>query len=215
MRVKICGLTNLDDAAEAVRLGAWALGLIHYDRSPRFVDPAVAAEIAAAFRRKCEVAGVFVNPTLEEVARAVENANLTMVQLNGSEGESFCAEVARRTGVKVIKAIHVASAADVHAAESYRTDFHLFDRRGKGLWGGTGESFDWELLRGHRSEIPEILAGGLRPENVAAAIAITQPYAVDVASGVEADPGRKDHAAMRAFFEAAGVVAVDPDTAAA
>ncbi len=215
MRVKICGLTNLDDAAEAVRLGAWALGLIHYDRSPRCVEPAAAAQIAAAFRRKCEVVGVFVNPTLEEVAHAVEDASLTMVQLNGSEGESFCSEVARRTGVKVIKAIHVASAADVHAAESYRTDFHLFDRRGKGLWGGSGESFDWQLLRGHRSEIPDILAGGLRPENVAEAIAITQPFAVDVASGVEAEPGRKDHAAMRAFFEAAGVAAIDTDTAAA
>ena len=78
-----------------------------------------------------------------------------MVQLNGDEGASFCAEVARRTGVKVIKAIHVASAADIHAAEAYRTDFHLFDRRGKGLWGGTGESFDWELLRGHRSDVPD------------------------------------------------------------
>ena len=126
-----------------------------------------------------------------------------MVQLNGAEGVQFCAEVARRTGVKVIKAIHVASAADIHAAEAYRTDFHLFDRRGKGLWGGTGESFDWELLRGHRSEVPAILAGGLRPDNVAAAIAVAQPYAVDVASGVEAEPGRKDHAAMAAFFEAA------------
>ncbi len=103
----------------------------------------------------------------------------------------------------MIKAIHVASAADIHAAEAYRTDFHLFDKRGKGLWGGTGESFDWELLRGHRSDVPEILAGGLRPDNVAAAIAIAQPYAVDVASGVEAEPGRKDHAAMAAFFEAA------------
>ena len=112
--------------------------------------------------------------------------------------------MARRTGVKVIKAIHVASAADVHAAEAYRTDFHLFDRRGKGLWGGTGESFDWELLRGHRSEVPAILAGGLRPENVAAAIDVVHPYAVDVASGVEAEPGRKDHAAMAAFFEAGG-----------
>ncbi|HEV7562086.1 MAG TPA: phosphoribosylanthranilate isomerase [Solirubrobacterales bacterium] len=215
MRVKICGLTNMDDAAEAVQLGAWALGLIHYDRSPRFVEPEAAAQIGAAFRRKCEMVGVFVNPTLEEVDKAVENGGLTMVQLNGSEGESFCAEVARRTGVKVIKAIHVASAADIHAAESYRTDFHLFDRRGKGLWGGTGESFDWELLRGHRSDIPDILAGGLRPENVAEAIAVTQPYAVDVASGVEAEPGRKDHAAMRAFFAAAGVAAVDPDSAAA
>ena len=203
MRVKICGLTNIDDAAEAVQLGAWALGLIHYDRSPRAVAAGEAAEIGAAFRRKCEVVGVFVNPTLEEVAKAVEDAHLTMVQLNGAEGVSFCGEVARRTGVKVIKAIHVASAADVHAAEAYRTDYHLFDRRGKGLWGGTGESFDWELLRGHRSEVPAILAGGLRPDNVAAAIETVHPYAVDVASGVESEPGRKDHAAMASFFEAA------------
>ena len=203
MRVKFCGITTLDDAAEAVLLGAWAIGLIHFEKSPRAVDPEMAARIGAAFRRKCEVVGVFVNPTLEEVDRAVENAGLTMVQLNGAEGASFCGEVARRTGVKVIKTIHVASAADVHGAEAFRTDFHLFDRRGKDLWGGTGESFDWELLRGHRSDIPDILAGGLRPDNVAAAIAIAQPYAVDVASGVEIEPGRKDHAAMAAFFEAA------------
>jgi phosphoribosylanthranilate isomerase len=208
MRVKICGITNLDDAAEAVRLGAWAIGLIHYDGSPRFVEPTVAAEVGAAFRRKCEVVGVFVNPTLDEVAKAVEDAGLTMVQLNGAEGASFCGEVARRAGVKVVKAIHVASAADVHAAEAYRTDFHLFDRRGKGLWGGTGESFDWELLRDHRSEVPAILAGGLRPDNVAAAIAVAHPFAVDVASGVEAEPGRKDHAALAAFFEATQSAAI-------
>jgi phosphoribosylanthranilate isomerase len=206
MRVKFCGITNMDDAAEAVRLGAWAVGLIHFHGSPRNVDPVVAAEIAAAFRRKCEVVGVFVNPTLDEVARAVEDEGLTMVQLNGAEGASFCAEVGRRTGVKVAKAIHVASAADIHGAEAYRTDFHLFDRRGKGMWGGTGESFDWELLRGHRSEVPAILAGGLRPENVAEAVAVAHPYAVDVASGVEVEPGRKDHAAMVAFFEAANSV---------
>ena len=206
MRVKFCGITNLDDAAEAVRLGAWAIGLIHFHGSPRNVDAGVAAEIAAAFRRKCEVVGVFVNPTLDEVARAVEDEGLTMVQLNGAEGASFCAEVARRAGVKVAKAIHVASAADVHGAEAFRTDFHLFDRRGKGMWGGTGESFDWELLRDHRSEIPAILAGGLRPGTVARAIAVAHPYAVDVASGVELEPGRKDHAAMAAFFEAANPV---------
>jgi phosphoribosylanthranilate isomerase len=193
----------MDDAAEAVRLGAWAVGLIHFHGSPRDVDRAVAGQIAAAFRRKCEIVGVFVNPTLEEVTRAVEDEGLTMVQLNGAEGVSFCSEVGRRTGVKVAKAIHVASAADIHGAEAFRTDFHLFDRRAKGAWGGTGESFDWELLRGHRSEVPALLAGGLRPDNVAAAIAITHPYAVDVASGVELEPGRKDHAAMAAFFEAA------------
>jgi len=207
MRVKFCGITNLDDAAEAVLLGAWAIGLIHFDGSPRYVEPGVAAEIGAAFRRKCEVVGVFVNPTLDEVDKAVEDAGLTMVQLNGAEGASFCIEVARRIGAKVIKAIHVASAADIHGAEAYRTDFHLFDRRGRGLWGGTGESFDWELLRGHRSEVPALLAGGLRPDNVAAAIADAHPYAVDVASGVEAEPGRKDHAAMAAFIEAAQTAA--------
>src|ERR1700674_3876592 len=125
MRVKICGVTNLDDAAEAVRLGAWAVGLVHYERSRRRCTLAQAAEIGAAFRRKCEVAGVFVNPTLDEVDRAVENAGLTMVQLNGNEGPSFCIEVARRTGAKVVKAVHVSSAADIHAAEANRTDFHL------------------------------------------------------------------------------------------
>lgn len=201
--MKFCGITNLDDAAEAVRLGAWAIGLIHFHGSPRCVEEAEAARIGAGFRRKCEVVGVFVNPTLEEVDRAVENNGLTMVQLNGAEGASFCAEVARRTGLKVIKAIHVASAADIHAAEAYRTDFHLFDRRGRGQWGGTGESFDWELLRDHRSEVPALLAGGLRPDNVTAAIEIARPWAVDVASGVEREPGRKDHAAMEAFFAAA------------
>ena len=203
MRVKICGITNLDDAAEAVRLGAWAIGLIHYERSPRACPPEEAAAICAAFRRKCEVVGVFVNPELEEVAKAVEGAGLTMVQLNGAEGPQLCAEVARRTGVKVIKAIHVSSAAEIHAAEAFRTDFHLFDRRGKGLWGGTGQVFDWTLLRERHSEVPAIVAGGLRPDNVALAIEVTHPYAVDVASGVEAEPGRKDHAAMAAFFDAA------------
>jgi phosphoribosylanthranilate isomerase len=213
MRVKFCGITNLDDAAEAVRLGAWAIGLIHHEESPRQVDPGVAAQIAAAFRRKCEMVGVFVNPTLAEIARAVEDEQLSMVQLNGAEGASFCGEVARRTGVKVIKAIHVASAADIHSAEAYRTDFHLFDRRAKALWGGSGESFDWELLRGHRSDVPEILAGGLRPDNVAAAVRIVQPYAVDVAGGVEAEPGRKDHAKMAAFFENAQPLVAKPAAA--
>src|ERR1700744_1236140 len=165
MRVKFCGITNLDDAAEAVRLGAWAIGLIHHEPSPRNVEPAVAAEIAAAFRRKGEMVGGFVNPTLGEVTRAVEDEQLSIVQLNGDEGASFCAEVARRAGVKVIKGIHVASAADIHAADAYRgVDFPLFDRRSEGFFGGTGETFDWELLRGHRSEVPAILAGGLKPE---------------------------------------------------
>jgi phosphoribosylanthranilate isomerase len=207
VRVKICGITDPRDAEEAVRLGAWAIGLVHYEESPRRCDPAIAAEIGAALRRRCEVAGVFVNPTLDQVEAAVENAALTMVQLNGEEGPSFCTEVARRTGAKVIKAVHVSSAADVHGAEAFRTDFHLFDARRDGLWGGTGESFDWDLISARRSSVPAILAGGLRPGNVSEAIALTHPFALDVASGVEAEPGRKDHGKMAAFFEAARAAA--------
>jgi phosphoribosylanthranilate isomerase len=206
-KVKICGITNVADGEEAVRLGAWAIGLVHYGESPRRCDPGTAAEIGAALRRRCEVAGVFVNPTLDEVAGAVENAALTIVQLNGDEGPSFCTEVARRTGAKVTKAIHTASAADVRAAEAYRTDFHLFDSS-RPQWGGTGETFDWDLLAERRSSVPMIIAGGLRPENVGEAIAATRPYAVDVASGVESAPGQKDHERLAAFFEAAA--AADP-----
>jgi phosphoribosylanthranilate isomerase len=163
----------------------------------------VAAEIGAAFRRDCEIVGVFVNPTLERVVSAVENASLSMVQLSGGEGPSFCTEVARRTGARVIKAIHVSSAADIHQAEAFRTDFHLFDTGGSGAWGGTGKTFDWDLLDEHHSGVPFMVAGGLNPDNVTEAIRITRPDAVDVASGVEKKPGVKDFGRMASFFEAA------------
>jgi phosphoribosylanthranilate isomerase len=202
-RVKICGITNLGDAEEAVRLGAWAIGLNHHPGSPRMCPPDAAAEIGTALKRHCEVAGVFVNATLDEVARAAAEEQLTMVQLHGDEGPVFCAEVARRTGCKVIKALRVRSAADVRAAEAYRTAFHLLDAHRPGTPGGTGESFDWELVADRDSKVPLILAGGLTPDNVSEAIAVAHPYAVDVASGVEAAPGRKDHALLAAFFEGA------------
>ena len=203
MRVKFCGITKLDDALEAARLGAWAIGLNHYPPSPRFCDPDAAVEISAALKRRLEVVGVFVNPTLGEVAAAAENESLTMVQLHGGEGPAFCREAARRTGCKVIKAVRVHSTADVRGAEAFRTDFHLMDAHRPGTHGGTGESFDWELLADRRSEVPLILAGGLTPDNVDEAIAAAHPFAVDVASGVEAEPGVKDHALMAAFAERA------------
>jgi phosphoribosylanthranilate isomerase len=206
MRVKFCGITNLDDAREAARLGAWAIGLNHYPPSPRFCEPDAAVEISAALRRRLEVVGVFVNPTLDEVVAAAENESLTMVQLHGAEGPAFCREAARRTGCKVIKAVRVHSTADVRAAEAFRTDFHLMDAHRPGTHGGTGESFDWELLADRSSEVPLILAGGLTPENVDEAIAVAHPFAVDVASGVEAEPGVKNHALMAAFAERARVL---------
>jgi phosphoribosylanthranilate isomerase len=201
-KVKICGITRLGDAEAAVELGAWAIGLNHWEGTPRRVDPDAAAEIGATLKRRCEVVGVFVNPSLDEVAAAVENAELTMVQLHGEEGPSFCSEVARRTGVKVIKALGVQSAAEVRAAETYRVAYHLLDGHRTGMHGGTGESFDWELVSDRRSQIPLILAGGLTPSNVAGAIEVARPFAVDVASGVEAEPGIKDPALVKALFEA-------------
>lgn len=207
MRVKFCGTTRVEDALEAVRLGAWAIGLNHWPESPRFCEPAVAAEISAAVKRQLEVAGVFVNPTLDELARAAEDESLTMIQLHGGEGPAFCREAARRTGCKVIKAIRVRSTADVRAAEAFRTDFHLLDAYRPESPGGTGASFDWELLADRRSGVPLILAGGLTPDNVDEAVAVVRPYAVDVASGVESEPGIKDHAQMAAFMERAQMVA--------
>ena len=203
MQIKFCGITRLEDAEEAVRLGAWAIGLNHWEGSPRRCDPAAAVEISAAVRRRVQVAGVFVNASLDEIARAAEDESLAMVQLHGDEGPDFCREAARRTGCKVIKVVRVRSTADVIAAEVFRTDYHLLDAHRESAPGGTGESFDWELLAGRRSSVPMILAGGLTPANVGEAIAIARPFAVDVASGIESAPGIKDHALMAAFAEAA------------
>jgi phosphoribosylanthranilate isomerase len=200
-RIKICGMTSLDDAQLAVGHGAWAIGLIHDPDSPRFCPPEVAAEIGAALRRRCEVAGVFVNSPLGEIERAVADEGLTLVQLHGDEGPAFCREVARRTGVGVIKAFRVRTSAEIRGAEAFRVDYHLMDAYRPGARGGTGESFNWELLTHRRSQIPLILAGGLTPENVGDAIAAAQPWGVDVVSGVEAEPGRKDPARLAAFFE--------------
>jgi phosphoribosylanthranilate isomerase len=205
-KVKVCGMTNLADAEHAAAHGAWAIGLIHHPDSPRYVDPAVAEEIGAALKRRCEIAGVFVNSPLEEVADAADRENLTLLQFHGEEGPSFCTEAGRRTGAKVIKAMRVTSAADVRSAEAFRTDFHLFDAYWHGIHGGSGKSFDWDLVAKRRSKVPMVLAGGLTPENVVGAIDRVKPFAVDVVSGVEAEPGRKDRARVEAFLEAAGVL---------
>jgi phosphoribosylanthranilate isomerase len=200
--VKICGVTNLEDARRAVDLGAWAIGLIFHPGSPRRCRASDAAAIAAALRRRVEIAGVFVNAPLDEVAHKADDLGLSFLQLHGEEGPAYCAEAARRTGCRVIKAARVRNRGDVDALEPFHTDFHLVDGHAPGLPGGTGETFDWSLLRARRTDIPLILSGGLRAENVGEAIATVRPFAVDVASGVEAEPGRKDPDKLDAFFAA-------------
>ena len=207
-KIKFCGITDLADAEAAVSAGAWALGVILWPGSPRRCRPAVAAEIAAAHRRHVQLAGVFVNATLDEVARAADEIGLSLLQLHGDEGPAFCAEAARRTGCRIIKAARVRSGADIQALSAFHTDFHLLDSYARGVPGGTGETFTWELARAHSESAPMILSGGLRPDNVGEAIAAVRPYAVDVASGVELAPGRKDHHKLRAF--AAAVAASSP-----
>jgi phosphoribosylanthranilate isomerase len=202
-RIKFCGITRLEDAELAVSLDAWAIGMILWPGSPRAVSPDAAAGIAAGVRRKLEIAGVFVNPTLDEVTRSADVVGLTLVQLHGQEGPAFCAEVARRTGCRVIKAARVRGRADIQALGPFHTDFHLLDSHVAGVPGGTGETFAWELVAGRRAGVPLILSGGLTPGNVVEAIRTVHPYAVDVASGVEAAPGVKAAELMRAFAAAA------------
>lgn len=220
-RIKVCGITRLDDAEFAVEAGAWAIGLILWRKSKRRCRIEEAQRIGAAVKRRVEVVGVFVNATLDEVDRAVDQCGLTIVQLHGDEGPSYCAEVSRRTGAKVIKAARVRTGADVTALRPFHTDFHLLDTHVPGVQGGTGETFDWALARTRRApagekQPPLILSGGLRTENVAEAVREVRPYAVDVASGTEAAPGRKDHALITSFVRevrGAFVDAVQDDAA--
>jgi phosphoribosylanthranilate isomerase len=202
--VKICGITRPEDAELAASLGAWAIGFILWPGSKRAADPAVAAGIARAERRRLELVGVFVNPTLDEVAHAVEAIGLTHVQLHGDEGPAFCAAVHQRTGARVIKALGIASGADIRAIERFHTDLHMLDS-GRG---GTGRTWDWRLVEQRHSQVPVVLAGGLEPGNVAEGIAAVRPWAVDVSSGVELEPGVKDPAKVEAFIRAARETAV-------
>jgi phosphoribosylanthranilate isomerase len=210
-RVKFCGVTSLDDAVAAVELDAWAIGLIFHPRSPRACDPGDARRIGSRLRREIEIAGVFVNSTLDEIAVLAEGVPLSLVQLHGDEGPSFASEVARRTGARVIKAHPARDRADLRDMDRFHTpDFHLLDSHRPGMRGGTGTTFDWALVAQRSSKNPLIVSGGLTPDNVAEAIVATSPYAVDVASGVESSPGVKDHALMEAFVRAAGV-GVEPE----
>ncbi len=201
-RIKHCGITSLGDAQLAAEAGAWALGMIFWPGSPRRCALDEAQLIGAALRRTVHLTGVFVNARLEEVDRAVQAAGLDFVQLHGDEGPVFCGEVARRTGAKVVKAVRVKSRAALQAAAAFRTDFLLLDAHVEGVPGGTGQTIDWNLVRDASLRPPVILSGGLNPDNVAAAIAATEPFAVDVASGTEAAPGVKDREKLRAFYEA-------------
>lgn len=202
VQVKICGITNLEDARAAVEAGADALGFNFWPRSKRYVTPARAREIIEALPPGVLLVGVFVNEEgPEEVARKVSESGVGAAQLHGDETPEFCR---RLRGLMLIKALRVGEGFRAEAAAGYGAEAILLDAFSTEERGGTGRTFDWSVAKTTRALVPKLfLAGGLTPENVAEAVRAVKPYGVDVCSGVESAPGRKDFARMRRFIEAA------------
>lgn len=200
VRVKICGITNLEDARLAADLGAHALGFIFYPKSPRSVAPDAARDIIRALPPFVLTVGVFVDEEAGVVRDIASQAGLDWVQVHGRERPDYCKSLGRR----VIKGFRVKGQDIFEKLQQYQgaVQAFLLDAYKPGHPGGTGETFDWDLARRAAQYGPIILAGGLTANNLAEAIRIAQPAAVDVASGVEATPGRKDPKRLRAFFEA-------------
>lgn len=195
-RVKVCGNTSLEDTLAAVEAGADALGFIFVPGTPRHVTAEAARDMIAALPPLVTAVGVFADQPLEEVLWTVAFCGLGVVQLHGAEPPAFCS----RIPAKVIKAVRVRDVESLAGLGEYRVHAFLLDSYVKGAWGGTGQRFPWELGEGAKAHGPVILSGGLTPENVAEAVGRLRPYGVDVCSGVEAAPGRKDLDKVRAFI---------------
>jgi phosphoribosylanthranilate isomerase len=200
IRIKICGITNLEDALLAAELGADALGFIFYPKSPRKVAPEAARDIIRQLPPLVVSVGVFVDEDAAMVRELAAQIGLDWVQLHGRESPEYCRSLGRR----VIKGFRIKDEESLPGLAAYRNVVNAFllDTYKKGRMGGTGEAFDWHLAREARHYGPIILAGGLTADNVALAIKTAQPQAVDVASGVEATPGKKDPEKLREFFAA-------------
>ena len=200
-KVKICGITNYEDAANAAILGADFIGFNFYSLSPRFIDKDDAKRIIEKMPKNVKNVGVFVNEGLEEVKKIVKDAGLDMVQLHGGETPDYCKQIKEETKKGVIKSFRINKKEDVEKIKGYDVDYYLFDAFQDGLLGGTGKIFDWNLLKNIKK--PFFLSGGLNCSNVKQAIKTAHPFAVDAASGIEKNPRKKDIAKMKYFIEAA------------
>ena len=202
-RIKICGITNLADALAAVEAGADALGFNFYEQSPRHISLKTAAEISKQLPPFVMRVGVFVNPPEEFVMRAIGECGLTLLQFHGDEPPEFCMQF----GLMSMKAFRIRDAESLKELPEFQTDAYLLDACSPDARGGTGENFNWDLaIEAQKFGKPIFLAGGLTPENVAEAVRQVQPFGVDVSSGVENSPGKKDHAKVRAFIQAVRAV---------
>ena len=205
LRVKICGITRQQDALAAARAGADAIGLHFYKKSVRYVTPEQAMQIRKQIPPFVSVVGVFVNAEREEILRTAEFLRLDYIQLHGNESPDSFRDLPART----IKTMRVGSQEDLYGLDRYPADALLLDAKVGDQYGGTGQSFDWSLLNGLTTSMPLILAGGLRPDNIAEAVKATNPQAVDVSSGVESAPAIKSYDEMRVFIQNARSAALD------
>ncbi|HVU28612.1 MAG TPA: phosphoribosylanthranilate isomerase [Verrucomicrobiae bacterium] len=198
-KVKICGITNLADAQAAVAAGVDALGFNFYEKSPRHISVEQTAEISRQLPPFVLRVGVFVNAPPELVLRAIASVGLTMLQFHGDEPPEFCGQF----GLMSMKAFRIRDEHSLAQIPNYMTDAYLLDAFSSDEFGGTGKKFNWDLaIAAQKFGKPIFLAGGLTPENVADAVRKVHPFAVDVSSGVESAPGKKDHAKVKAFINA-------------
>ncbi|MBC7932868.1 MAG: phosphoribosylanthranilate isomerase [Rubrivivax sp.] len=206
-QVKICGITNTEDALAAIEAGAELLGFNFYRKSPRCVSPEDARRMVEQLPEHVKGVGVFVNEDAEGVARIASDAGIATVQLHGDESPELCATL---RDLSIIKALRVGKDFRIEDVAKFETDAVLLDAYVKDFRGGTGHTFDWSIARRTRDVVRRlVLAGGLTPENVAAAVKYVRPYAVDVCSGVETAPGRKSFHLMQRFVEAVREVEVE------
>ena len=200
VKVKICGITNAPDALAAVEAGADALGFMFYEPSPRHIAIRQAAEIIRELPPFILKAGVFLDASEDVVLRAIGDCGLNLLQFHGQETPEYCTQF----GLMSMKAFRIRDAASLTSLQNYATDAWLLDAFSADKLGGTGEKFNWELaIEAKKSGRPIFIAGGLTPDNVAGAVQMVQPFGVDVSSGVEAAPGKKDHGKVREFIKAA------------
>jgi phosphoribosylanthranilate isomerase len=198
-KIKICGITRKTDALSAAELSVDMMGFVFYAKSKRYVDVPLAADIIGELPSGIEKVGVFVDETRERTLSVAQDVGLTMLQFHGNEDPDFCASF--RDRYRVIKAFRIKTGKDLKTINNYEVDFVLLDTYQPDVIGGTGTTFDWAILKDFEILRPVILSGGLNPDNVSRAIQEVVPYGVDVASGVESAPGKKDAKLMKKFVE--------------
>lgn len=201
-KIKICGITNYEDAMNAVNLGADYLGFNFYKHSPRYIGRVKAEKIIKKLPNKVKKVGIFVNEHINKIIEAIDSCNINIVQLSGDESVDYVLKLKSVLNSKVIKSFRIKKTNDIKNIKCYKTDYVMLDSFKKGFYGGTGIKFDWGIAK-YIDKERLFLSGGLNALNVKAAINKIKPYAVDVCSSIESSPGKKDFEKMREFIEAA------------